>query len=484
MKKGIRSPVTSIRNLRACMGLNKHRKVSFVWQSLYYSVNIIKVLSSRIQEDGMDKESLVMGLHEYIDSQKHNLLKTLKEYINFRSINVRMLREGEVSEIVECQRWVASQLEEIGYFDKVDYYEIKEGRPNVVGIRNGSGEGRSLLFNGHSDVVIVSEEQERAWTELSPFDGGVKDGKVWGRGATDMKGGGTAMLYAAKALKELDVKLRGGLLLTFVDGEESGEAELGIWSLIEKNYTADLGIMCECSTIDTICNKSKGEIYYNIKIRGESTHICNRHKTIWPQKRREDQIGVNAIDKMVKLINAFSELERSWGLDYYHPELDPGTTTLAVSMIRGGESFSAQAGECEITIASLFSPELTVEDIRRQITGTIDYVADHDHWLRNHRPQYEMPFYPKVPLKVSDDDEAVQTAIFSYEQVMGKKPRLGFSRGVGDYNYMFEKGMKCINWGPGDAELAHGVNEYVEIDKVLTAAKIYAAMAVNWCGAS
>ena len=430
----------------------------------------------------MNREIIIKGIHQYIDSQKDNLLQTLKEYINFRSLNVEMLEEGQVSEIEECQKWIAGQLEEIGYFDKVDYYEIKKGRPNVVGIRNGTGGGKSLFYNGHSDVVIVSEEQEKAWTELSPFDGGVKDGKVWGRGALDMKGGGTAMLYAAKALKELNIKLRGDFLLTYVDGEESGEAEFGIWSLIDKGYTADIGIMCEPTGLQNIYNKSKGEIYFEIKITGQSTHICNRYKTIWPQKRKEDQVGVNAIDNMVRLINAFSELERSWGLDYYHPSLDPGTTTLAVSMIRGGESFSAQADECEITIAILFSPELTVEDIKKQIVATIDYISDHDYWLKNHRPEYKAQFLPKVPLNVSDDDESIKTMISSYEQIIGTYPKLGFMPAVGDANYMFEKGIKCVNWGPGNGKGGHGTNEYIEIDDVINAAKVYAAMAINWCG--
>lgn len=430
----------------------------------------------------MADERIIKQVHEYIDSQKENILATLKRYINFRSLNVEMLREGEKSEIAECQHWIAKQLEETGYFDTVDLYEIKEGRPNVVGVRKGEGNGRSLFFNGHSDVVIVSEEQEKAWTELSPFDGGMKDGRVWGRGALDMKGGGTAMLYAAKALKALGIRLNGDLLLTYVDGEESGEAQLGIWSLIEKGYTADFGIMCEPTGLSNIYNKSKGEIYIKIKITGASTHICNRYKTIWPQKRKEDQVGVNAIDKMVKLINAFSELERSWGLDYYHPSLEPGTTTLAVSMIRGGESFSAQAGECEITIACLFAPGLTVEDIKQQIIATIDYISDHDHWLKNNRPQYEVQFLPKVPRVVSDDDEAIHTIISSYQEIMGTSPCLAFAKGVGDANYMFEKGIKCVTWGPGEVGLAHGTNEYVEVDKVINAAKAYAAMAVNWCG--
>jgi acetylornithine deacetylase/succinyl-diaminopimelate desuccinylase family protein len=429
----------------------------------------------------MASDKLLKDIDAYIESQRDSMLETLKRFVRFRSINVEMLEQGETSEMVECQRWVSDQVQKTGFFDKVDLYEVEKGRPNVVGVRSGSGKGRSLLLNAHTDVVMVSEEQEKAWTQLGPFDGGVKDGRVWGRGATDMKSGATAMIYAAKALHELGVKLQGDFLLTFVDGEESGRAEIGIWSLIDRGYTADFGIMAEPSSLN-IFNKSKGEIYFDIKITGESTHICNRYKTIWPQKTKEQQLGVNAIDKMVRLINAFNELERSWGLDYYDPDLDPGCTTLTISRINGGESFSAQAGQCTMTVASMFAPQLTVDDIRDQIVNTINYVADHDYWLKDHRPEYSLPFPAKVPLNVSADDERVKAAFSAYERVMGKPPRVAPSPFVGDMNYLFEKGVPCIVWGPGDIGLAHGTNEYVEVEQLISAAKLYAATAVNWCG--
>jgi len=429
----------------------------------------------------MKDEKVIEDVISYIDSEKDNILKTIKTYINYKSINKEQLVEGEETEIVECQKWLKDELEKMNYFDRVDYYELEKGRPNVVGMKKGDGKGRSLLLNTHSDVVTVSEEQRKNWKVLSPFDGGVKDGKVWGRGATDMKGGGTAMLYAAKAIKALGLILRGDLLITYVDGEESGRAEIGVWSLPEKGYTADFAIFCEPTNLD-IYNKSKGEIYFNLRIKGQSTHICNRYRTIWPQRKKEEQIGVNAIDKMVKLINAFSELERSWGLDYYDPSLDPGSTTLTVSMIRGGESFSAQAGECEMTIASMFAPQLTVEDIKGQIIDTIDYISTHDHWLKNNRPEYKIPFPPKVPLNVSAEDDTIITMTKAYEQVTGKKLRIKPSPFVGDVNYLFEKGVKGVNWGPGDLSMGiHGANEYVPVEQILDAAKIYAAAIVNWC---
>ncbi len=432
----------------------------------------------------MASEALIQRIHDYIDAEKDDLLAFLKTYISFRSINAEQLLEGQKTEIVDCQRWLEGEMKRLGWFDRVEYYELERGRPNVVGWKKGGGQGRSLLFNTHSDVVTVSEEQHKGWTVLSPFDGGVKDGKVWGRGATDMKGGGAASFFAIRALQALGVRLKGDLLLTFVDGEESGRAEIGIWSLIDKGYKADFAVMCEPTNLEGIYHKSKGEIYLNIKVKGESTHICNRFKTIWPQKRKEDQIGVNAIDKMVKLINAFDQLERSWGLDYYDPDLEPGLTTVTVSQIRGGESFSAQAGECEMTIASLFAPQLTVEDVKGQLLDTIDYVSRHDHWLKHHPPEVRIPFPPKVPLNVPREADSIRSLAAAYRQVTGKEPKVAPAPFVGDVNYLFEKGVPGVNWGPGDLTMGvHGANEHVPVDQVVAAAKMYAAAAVAWCGA-
>jgi len=428
-------------------------------------------------------KNIISDINSYVDYQKENILSTLKRYIGFKSINVEQLEEGEKSEIVECQEWIASELESMNYFDSVDYYEVEKGRPNVVALKKGKGGGKSLLFNAHSDVVTVSKEQWENWSVLSPFDGGVKDGKVWGRGATDMKGGGTAMLFAAKAIKELGIELKGDLLLSYVDGEESGRAEIGIWSIPNRGYNADFAIMCEPTNLFNVYNKSKGEIYFDIKIKGQSTHICNRYKTIWPQKRREDQIGVNAIDKAVKLINAFAELERSWGIEYNEPSLDPGCTTLTVSMINGGESFSAQAGECTFTIASMFAPYLSVDEIKDQIVSTIEYISKTDYWLKNNMPEYSNPFPPKIPLNVPESDQGIQTIVRAFEDIFNKKPNICPSPFVGDVNYLFEKGVKGVNWGPGDLSMGiHGADEHVPVQQVLDAIKLYAATIIKWCG--
>ncbi len=428
----------------------------------------------------MDTKGLLEKVHRCIDSQKEQMLATLKRYINFKSVNIEQLLEGEKSELKQCQEWLYEQIKGMGYFDKVDIYELQKDGPNVAALKKGTGNGKSLMLNAHSDVVRVSEEQKKGWRVLGPWDGGVSDGKVWGRGASDMKGGGTAILYAVKAIQSLDIRLKGDLVLSYCEGEESGRAVEGIWSLLDRGFRADCAIMAE-PTKFRIYHRTRGEIYFDIDLVGKSAHICNRNKTIWPQKNAAEQVGVNAIDKMLKLLEEFRELERNWGLTYYDDEIGPGTTTLAVSMIRAGESFSAQAGECRISLASMFDPKATVEEIRDQIIHSIDVVSDGDHWLKDHRPSFTHPFLPKVPINIPRDSPFVQAVGRSYRDMMGKEPFFGSGPFVGDANYLYEKGIPALYFGPGDIETVHGTNECIDVQEVFDAAKIYAAMIINWC---
>jgi acetylornithine deacetylase len=122
--------------------------------------------------------------------------------------------------------------------------------------------------------------------------------------------------------------------------------------------------------------------------------------------------------------------------------------------------------------------------MKDQIEGAIRFVAQNDYWMKNHPPTLSIPFPPKVPLNVDANDPAIKAVASASEQVTGEKARVTPSPFVGDANYMFEKGVKSIYWGPGNIDLAHGTNESVDIDEFVLAAKVYAATIVNWCGAA
>ena len=162
-------------------------------------------------------------------------------------------------------------------FDTVDSWEVAERRPNVVAVRKGSGGGRSLTWSAHTDVVPVTPEQAEQWSGAGPFSGEVRDGKLWGRGASDMKGAIAAYTMATRILHDTGVRLKGDLILSQACGEESGRRDIGCNTILERGYRSDLAIFPEISNF-RIYPTAKGELYFRLTVPGKSTHICNRNQ--------------------------------------------------------------------------------------------------------------------------------------------------------------------------------------------------------------
>ncbi|MBI4231784.1 ArgE/DapE family deacylase, partial [Candidatus Peregrinibacteria bacterium] len=385
-----------------------------------------------------------------------------------------------------CQQWLQDQFHKFGCFGKVDFWEVTDGRPNVVAVMKGSGsEGgaNDLMFHGHSDVVSVSKEQMDVWKGPGPWSGQIENNRIWGRGAADMKGGNTAFIMAAKMLHEAGINLKGDALITLTIGEESGARQIGCDSILERGYTAPFCVVAEPSNMEFF-PVLKGELYFKVKVRGKSTHICNRYLCVHPGPFGTEPPGVNAIDKMLKLQQAFLDLEKEWGLYQKHPLMPPGSMALNISLIKGGESFSSLAESCEATGSILFTPALKSKDVIDELKGVINHVAQTDYWMREHPPEIKAPYgFPaKEPVNLSVEDKGYKTLVQSYKEVMSKDPVITCSPFVCDANYMFEKGLPVIVFGPGDITKVHGSDEYVPVDQILDACRIYAFMMINWCG--
>ncbi|MDD4793117.1 MAG: M20/M25/M40 family metallo-hydrolase, partial [Firmicutes bacterium] len=130
---------------------------------------------------------------EFIDESTEEFLEFLGDYIRIKSVNPRIAVETSdgPAEVKTCQEWLYNTLDSWNIFSKLDKWEVEPGQPNIAAILSGTakGDGESLMFNGHSDTVDVTAEQLKSWTGPGPWSGIVKDGRVWGRGAGDMKAG-------------------------------------------------------------------------------------------------------------------------------------------------------------------------------------------------------------------------------------------------------------------------------------------------------
>ncbi len=421
-----------------------------------------------------------------IERQEKEIVDFLGEYIRHKSTNP-VLAGTSLNEENECQQWLKDKLEEFGFFEKVDIWEVEKGRPNVAAVWKGTGGGKSLLLNGHSDVVPVTKEHLENWTGPGPWSGEVYDEKVWGRGASDMKGGNTAFIMAAKLIHDAGIKLKGDLILTTVIGEESGEHEIGCDTVLQRGYKAPFAIITEPTNL-RIYPVLKGEIYFRIKVKGKATHICNRNKCgTQPLLYGEEPAGISAIDKMWKIQEAILNLEKQWTTYCQHPLIAPGGQFINVNTIRGGESLSSIPDSCEITGSLLFNPGQSSVEIIKEINSVVDSVTQGDYWLRKNPPEIEIPFRGllKESVEVPLDHEGCQTLMDSYREAMNAEPEICSSPFVSDANFWFPQGQTVVMFGPGDLNMGvHGANEYVPVSQVIDACKVLAAMMINWCEVS
>ncbi|MGH3021956.1 MAG: M20/M25/M40 family metallo-hydrolase, partial [Gaiellaceae bacterium] len=197
------------------------------------------------------------------------------------------------------------------------------GRPLTVGTIRGAGGGQSLVVNGHIDVVDAGERSR--WTS-PPFEADVRDGRIYGRGAVDMKGGVGAALFAIEALHACGVRLAGDVVFETVPDEET--CAMGTIAAIERGYRGDAGLVPEPTGFD-LWIATRGLLHGTLSVEGRSAH-AEMNQPSW-----QDGGGVNAIQKTMPLLGALDELSARWAgrADKRHPLL--GTPAVHPTMISG-----------------------------------------------------------------------------------------------------------------------------------------------------
>lgn len=225
-----------------------------------------------------------------------------------------------------------------------------------------------------------------------------------------------------------------------------------------------------------------GEFYFKLTVEGKSTHICNKHQAIYPSPPNVDLLGVNAIDKAIKVLHVLHDLENQWGIYQNSRYMPPGSMTLNFSKIQGGENFSSLAGTCELVGSVLFNPELTSRDVIQEIQQVIDSLAHRDYWFRKHPPSFEVPYKLdiKEPVDVSSDNQFMKALIRSYSRVCSKDPELKASVGTSDGNYLNQKGVTPLELGLA-TNRNHSANERISIDNLINLTKIFAHTILDIC---
>jgi len=417
-----------------------------------------------------------------IERTKGEMVSFLSEYVRKKSVNGTIDKTAGEG---ECQEWLSAQLTSWNCFDKVDIWEKAPKRPNVAAVMKGSSPGQALGFLGHSDVVPVVEETLNQWT-ADPWGGEVRDGKVYGRGVCDMKGGNVAFLWAMKTLAGMGVKLKRDVYGAAVVAEETGEYDIGVDQILQRGYRSDF-VVCAEPTDFKVCPVTPGAFFFKLIVYGKAIHTSQRYKCIFPQPGTETVPGVDAVVKATKFVRAFEELEQQWGMRKMHPLLPRGSANLTPALIKGGEYIVALAERCEVVYSVWFNPAQKYEDVASEIRDYVRRISENDDWLREHPPTVELPAkeLPVVvyPMDVPLDHPGCKAVSSAYESSLGRKAVFDGFTAATDLNYLTLKGVPGVILGPGDiSDGVHGIDEYLPIDQLVDACKVYAATIVNWCG--
>jgi acetylornithine deacetylase len=340
-------------------------------------------------------------------------------------------------------------------------------RLNIVGRwrGNGEGEGRTLILNGHMDVVPTGNEA--LWSE-SPWSGAVRSGRLYGRGACDMKAGLAANAFAVQALQAIGFSPSADLLLESVIGEESGGA--GTLATIVKGFRADAAVITEPTRL-RVCPVQSGALTFRLRVRGRAIHACMKPH------------GVSAIEKFYLVLAAVQELERVRHREYRNSLYeDPNNIApVNVGVVRAGDWPSTVPDELvaegRFGVLPGESPA-AARSALAECLGAID-----DPWLREHRPHLEWFEGQFEAGETAADAPVVTTLSECHQHMLGEPPGLqGVTYGSDLRLFTNHAQIPAVLYGPGDVADAHTVNESVELEEVVSASKSLACMIARWCG--
>jgi len=351
------------------------------------------------------------------------------------------------------------QWQNSGYAEKLNYH----GRPNVVGIRKGTGGGRSLILNGHVDTVTVGDPS--TW-DHDPFGAELIGDRIYARGSSDMKSGLLACPKALEALNAIGIKLRGDVICQSVVNEE--HAGNGTLACVSKGYTADAAICTDGGM--TVHTETGGGVYWEIQVLGNEVHTGGR----WRSGRMH---GVSAIEKAARVIDSLCAAERhanrngtrlSLGIGTIHDGAYP-TTTAKACTLSGVVYFSAAMGIGEAGI-------LAVKDLLRQAVAD---AAANDPWLLEHKPVLRFLHYDDAYV-YPKEHALLATLCNAGKDILGKQMATGPMSACDARHLGNQAGIPCLICGPGNGP-AHAANEFVSAQDYLDYIKLLALTVYRWC---
>ena len=370
------------------------------------------------------------------------ITSTLVDLVKINSVNPA-LEEGGPGEMA-LAKYIHQVLLSLGWEASLE--SIIDNRVNVVGKRKGTSNGRSLILNAHMDTVGVQGMD-------NPFGAVIKDGKLFGRGAYDMKGSIAAMLGVAKAIADTAMKLQGDLYLTFVADEEY--ESIGTEALL-KRYKADACIVTEPTDLK-VCLGHRGFGVFEINTYGKVAH-GGLHRE-----------GVDANMKMGKLLHELNTLSQSLNQRFHHL---CGEASLHVPLISGGQSLFIYSDNCSIKVERRTLPGETLNQVKDEFQNIIDELAAQDN---DFKADIKKLIW-RNPYEVRKSSAIVETLC---QNVPGPVDFVGHTWWE-DSGLFGEAGIETVIMGPIGGGI-HQPVEWVELDSVVELAEILSKTAQRYC---
>jgi acetylornithine deacetylase len=374
--------------------------------------------------------------------------ETLAGLVGINSINPAFT--GGATDERGAADFVSARLEALGA--SVTRHEPAPGRVSVTGRLAGAGGGRSLMLYGHYDTVGIEGMSH-------PFGAEVRDGRLYGRGAYDMKGGVTACLAALKLLRDAGITLRGDVIICAVADEET--ESLGMRDILTRVRT-DGAVVTEPTELD-VCVAHKGFCWLAVETEGRAAHGS-----------RFD-MGLDANLRMGRFLAALESLEREVRHRTPHPLLGP--PSLHVGTLRGGTAPSVYAAHARAEIERRMVPGETEDGVTAEVRALVDRLAAEDPAFRAE----VTPYLTRPAFEVPADAPIVQAIVGASRVVRGAEPRLVGQSPWMDASLLAQAGTEIVVLGPVGTG-AHADTEWVDLPSVERTTEILARTAMSYCG--
>jgi succinyl-diaminopimelate desuccinylase len=402
-----------------------------------------------------------------IESREHDLVELTRDLVRFPTINP----PGEA--YVPCAEYIGKRLARAGF--EIEYIRAHETpgdserypRTNIIARRTGSRPGKTVHFNSHIDVVEAGSD----WT-FDPFGAEISDGKIYGRGTCDMKGGLAASIIAVEAYIAENPDFSGAIEISGTVDEESGGFG-GVAYLASKGYFSkprvDHVIIPEPLNKDRICLGHRGVWWAEIETLGEIAHGSMPF------------LGDCAVRHMGAVIDKF-ERELLPSLDHRKtsmPVVPEGarSSTMNFNSIHGGQTDDYSGlpspnvpDSCKLTIDRRFLIEESLDQVKSEVTDILDQLKS-----ERHKFDYRIRDIMEVlPIMTDRNDPVPSSVAAAIRQVLGTEPQFIASPGTYDQKHISRIGHlhDCIAYGPGILDLAHRPDEFIIIRDMVESAKV------------